>query len=400
MHIIDFFNQRMIRRNAQFNEFAIFFIIFNIFPYLVWKDNVWVDSYVLKFISGSMCILLFTKELWLLQYKKYFSLYWYLCVFLSLPLMHSMILFQNNFAEWALINFIFSIFILSFLVDWDIFLANLILGLVTTTIYLTIFSTVNILELIYTEIGAWFIYSLTLSASISLVFIKNHEGFYNLSLEKAKQAFGLICHEIKNPLATLQLLNTNYRNQSFATTKDAKTKYLHKTDIIIRDIYYILDDILIKLQANKKLQLQKLYIREQLAVIIRNYPFKEHEKSFINIALDKDFEFAGDSMFFKFLIFNILNNCLFYSTQKKNFKVRVYMQSTIIHNILVIEDNGPGISERDIPLIFNSFYSNKVNGTGLGMFFCKQVMLKFRGDIVCESQLGDYTRFKLIFPCI
>lgn len=400
MHIINFLNQRMLKRVNQSNEFAIFFIIFNIFPYLIWKDNLWVDSYVLKFISGSMCILLFTKELWLLQYRKYFSLFWYSSVFLSLPLTHLMILFQNNFAEWALINFVFSIFVLSFLVDWDIFLVNLILGLCVTTVYLKIFTTLNILELIYTEEGVWFIYALILTIFINIIFVKNHEKFYNLGLDKAKQAFGLICHEIKNPLSTLQLLNFNYKNQDSIVKEESKVKFLYKTDSLIRDIYYILDDILVKLQANKNISLQKLSIIDQFSSIMKDYPFKEYEKPIININLNNGFEFMGDAKFFKFMIFNILNNSLFYYTQEKNFKIKIYTKNSKINNILVVEDNGPGISEKNIDLIFNSFYTNKENGTGLGMFFCKQAMLKFNGDILCESELGKYTRFKLIFPYI
>lgn len=399
IRIIDFFNQKMLRRNTQFNEFAIFFIIFSICPYIIWKDDLWIDIYILKFISGSMCVILFTKDLWLPEYKKFLGIFWYVCVFISLPITHLLILFQNNFAESALINLIFSIFVLSFLVDWDIFLVNLALGNFLTILYLNIFYTVNILELVYTEKGSWFVYSMMISTSISFVFIRNNEGFYNLSLSKAKQAFGLICHEIKNPLATLQLLNSNYRNQDLITAKDIKIKYLYKSDNLIQDIYYILDDILIKLQVHKELSLEKLSCAEQFSSIIENYPFKDHQKSTININFDRDFEFLGDSRFFKFLVFNIINNCLFYSS-KKTFKVKVYIEKTSINNILIIEDNGIGISEKDISLIFKSFYSTKASGTGLGMFFCKQVMLKFRGDILCESQLGRYTRFKLIFPFI
>ena len=47
----------------------------------------------------------------------------------------------------------------------------------------------------------WFIYSLLFCVTISFVFIRNNEIFYDLSLSKAKQAFGIIAHEIKNPLA-------------------------------------------------------------------------------------------------------------------------------------------------------------------------------------------------------
>jgi signal transduction histidine kinase len=399
MNIINLLNQRMIQRNTLFNEFAIFFIIFSIFPYLIWRDNVWIDSYILKFISGSMCIILFTKEIWSYRYRKYFALFWYLCVFISLPLTHSVILVQNDFAEWAIINFVFSTFILSFIIDWDLSFSFLVIALLIAMLYTNVFLGINPLKSITTIKGGWFIYSLLSSVAISFVFIRNNEGFYNLSLKKAKQAFGIIVHEIKNPLATLQLLNANYKNQDDVSL-ESKNKFLYKTNILIKDIYYILEDVLVKLQVNRRISLKKLSIRRELIKVIDNYPFKDQDKSFIKINLEKDFNFTGDSKFFKFIIFNILNNSLFYQPQIENFQIKVYAEIDATDNILIIEDNGVGISEKDILYIFDGFYTTKSNGTGLGMFFCKKVMLKFKGDIVCESQLGQYTKFKLIFPSI
>lgn len=399
MDIINSLNQRMIQRNTLFNEFAIFFLIFSIFPYLIWRDNVWIDSYILKFISGSMCIVLFTKEIWSHRCKKYFALFWYLCVFISLPLTHSVILVQNDFAEWAIINFVFSIFILSFIIDWDLSLAFLVTALSIAMLYTSIFLGINPLKSINTIKGGWFIYSLLSSVSISFVFIRNNEGFYNLSLKKAKQAFGIIAHEIKNPLATLQLLNGNYKNQDFVSL-GSKNNFLYKTNILIKDIYYILEDVLVKLQTNRKMSLKKLSIQKELIKAIDDYPFKDQNKSLVEINLGKDFNFTADAKFFKFIIFNILNNSLFYQSQIENFQIKVYTEVDNTNNILIIEDNGVGISEKDILSIFDGFHTTKPNGTGLGMFFCKKVMMKFRGDIVCESQLGQYTKFKLIFPCI
>ena len=48
--------------------------------------------------------------------------------------------------------------------------------------------------------------------------------------------------------------------------------------------------------------------------------------------------------------------------------------------------------------IFRSYYTTKKNGTGLGLFFCKEAMKKHMGDIKCESKYGLYTKFTLFFP--
>jgi len=41
---------------------------------------------------------------------------------------------------------------------------------------------------------------------------------------------------------------------------------------------------------------------------------------------------------------------------------------------VIIDDDGPGLSPDDLPYVFNPFFSNKKNGTGLGLFNVKKVI--------------------------
>jgi len=48
--------------------------------------------------------------------------------------------------------------------------------------------------------------------------------------------------------------------------------------------------------------------------------------------------------------------------------------------------------------IFDDFFtSGKKGGTGLGLPFCKKVILAFGGDISCKSIEGEFTEFVLSF---
>ena len=60
-------------------------------------------------------------------------------------------------------------------------------------------------------------------------------------------------------------------------------------------------------------------------------------------------------------------------------------------------DNGPGISSQNIDKIFDSFYTTKDTGTGLGLPICRNLMRKLGGDMWCvKSDKG--AQFVLVLP--
>jgi len=72
-----------------------------------------------------------------------------------------------------------------------------------------------------------------------------------------------------------------------------------------------------------------------------------------------------------------------------------------------VSDTGCGISEEDIPKLFAMFAQakngghssrNKVGGTGLGLWICKQLCQKMNGDITVKSQVNKGTQFIFYIP--
>ena len=66
--------------------------------------------------------------------------------------------------------------------------------------------------------------------------------------------------------------------------------------------------------------------------------------------------------------------------------------------LLMMEDNGRGISRRQIGKIFTPFQTTKQKGTGLGLVIVKKMMAKMKGDVEILSEEGRGTLVNLVLP--
>jgi two-component system, CAI-1 autoinducer sensor kinase/phosphatase CqsS len=125
---------------------------------------------------------------------------------------------------------------------------------------------------------------------------------------------------------------------------------------------------------------------------IKEYAFESSkEKALVNINLEGDFKFRGDETMAIFVLINLLKNSLYYKA-----KINIWLDAD--KKCLYFKDDGVGIPADKLGSIFDSFFtSNKKGGTGLGLPFCKRVMLAFGGDISCKSVAGEGVEFCLRF---
>jgi signal transduction histidine kinase len=67
---------------------------------------------------------------------------------------------------------------------------------------------------------------------------------------------------------------------------------------------------------------------------------------------------------------------------------------------VVVEDEGAGISESDLPYVFERFYRGKRSsgGFGLGLSICKDLVERMGGSISLKSEEGTGTRVEIELP--
>ncbi len=111
---------------------------------------------------------------------------------------------------------------------------------------------------------------------------------------------------------------------------------------------------------------------------------------------------TADKRALKQVLLNLLSNAIKFTDRGG----RVIVSATIEMGrmVLVVEDNGIGISDSDLPQIGNPFfqarsaYDRRHDGTGLGLSIVKGLVALHGGDVEIKSVLGKGTRITISLP--
>jgi two-component system NtrC family sensor kinase len=80
-------------------------------------------------------------------------------------------------------------------------------------------------------------------------------------------------------------------------------------------------------------------------------------------------------------------------------KITVGLAQSPDKNVTItFSDNGEGISKENLKRVFDSLFTTKAQGTGLGLWLCFSVIQQMNGTIKVESNLGKGTTFTICLP--
>ena len=102
------------------------------------------------------------------------------------------------------------------------------------------------------------------------------------------------------------------------------------------------------------------------------------------------------------LVLNLAENGVKYSQQGGQVRLIAYSQGSTA--VLIVEDNGVGIPEDELELIFQRFYrvdkarSREAGGTGLGLAIVRETAEKFGGTVTAANRPQGGARFTVQFP--
>ena len=205
---------------------------------------------------------------------------------------------------------------------------------------------------------------------------------------------GSIAHEIRNPLATIDISALNLKRR----LKDADEKTKSQIDRIIKQVKETVDTIQ-SLQDLAKLKVPNKSRWDISEIISNGIGISELPESIhlINVMNKNELFVYVDEKQISIVIRNILSNAIYAMENQGTVWIKAYKDVEGNVNI-TIKDSGPGIKAENINKIFESFYGTKVKGFGYGLTICKMIMEKHGGTIDATSEEGEGATFTLRFP--
>jgi len=122
------------------------------------------------------------------------------------------------------------------------------------------------------------------------------------------------------------------------------------------------------------------------------------------IKVERDFRplptVFGDSDRLERVLLNLLANAVDAMPTGGNLHIRLAPAAVGYNAEISIRDTGSGIPSDELSKIFEPYYSTKERGqgTGLGLFAAKSIVLEHGGSIEVESALGEGTEFRIQLP--
>jgi signal transduction histidine kinase len=195
-------------------------------------------------------------------------------------------------------------------------------------------------------------------------------------------------HELRTPAAVIYgdagLLSRRYETLREPERKELLQDLLDESNRLTRTV----ENLLQVSRRDGRLQQEPLQVENIVTSAIRTL-HRTHRRRRVRMRIEDDLPAVTASAFhLEQVIVNLLVNADKYSPARSTIDVRAQSRG---HEILVsVEDRGPGVPPQELDLIFSKYYkasnSQGVNGLGLGLAVCRQLVEAQGGQIWAENR--------------
>ena len=220
--------------------------------------------------------------------------------------------------------------------------------------------------------------------------------------EYRKEFIGNVAHELKTPLFSIQGYISNLIDGA-SVDKELLATYLKRADKSVEILTYIIKDLdlITQIEASTlKLEISSFNIITLVNEIIEELEISASKKK-IKLLLDNQFRgeiiVSADKNRIQQVLVNLISNSINYGKEKGT--TEIIFQPKNEKCLIRINDNGLGISEENMPRLFERFYrvdvsrSRSHGGSGLGLAIVKHIIDAHGESINVVSTIGIGSEF-------
>jgi two-component system, OmpR family, sensor kinase len=196
-------------------------------------------------------------------------------------------------------------------------------------------------------------------------------------------------HELRTPVSALVVLLDNLGHAHDLQTIQQRLPPLQQAAVRIRQLLHQLLD-LARLQEGGGLQAQPTEVRALVIEVLEDlWPLAESRQIDLGMGQADDIVVDTDPRMLKHILSNAVDNAIRYSPPGSLVTLSLIADQQAFR--LLVEDNGPGITETELQRVMEPFVRgenscSQTSGTGLGLAIAEEAATQLGGTITLSNQ--------------
>lgn len=235
----------------------------------------------------------------------------------------------------------------------------------------------------------------------------------NAMFERLDAAFGRITrftadasHELRTPIAFMRTtaevaLRRERPETEYRAALAQILSELERTSVLVEDLL-----LLARADSGSQMQFERIDLTETVREACEQGRVLAEGKGVLYdwrlpaVSLGM----KGDRQAIRRVLLILIDNAVKYTAAGGQVRIDVVQRDGTA--AIDVQDSGIGISDKDLPHIFDRFYradrarSKETGGAGLGLAIARWIVAAHHGDIQVESQFGRGSRFSVVLPLV
>jgi signal transduction histidine kinase len=222
-------------------------------------------------------------------------------------------------------------------------------------------------------------------------------------LQQREDFMMVVTHDLKTPITAADRCLTLMIDGDFGEFTADQTEILATMKHSNQRMFTMVKNLLEVYrydQTTPILNLHRVDLRSLVNSVVKDFALSAQmrEMKLNSIVMDDLDSVHADEMAIRHVLTNLVDNALKFTP--KGGAITLSARSSDGCVTIEVTDTGKGISEEDLPKLFQRFFQSETGlkqytGTGLGLYLCNQIIEAHGGKIHCQSQLDVGTTFTL-----